>query len=110
MSEKNIILMGPPASGKGIQSELIVKKFKIPHVSTGDLFRSAISQKTKLGLEAKSYIDAGKLVPDEVTVGLVGVSQISIYYTYRGDNRKVMWRSFGNSLGKDYLNHKPFSL
>ena len=71
MSEKNIILMGPPAAGKGTQSELIVKKFKIPRVSTGDLFRSAISQKTKLGLEAKSYIDAGKLIPDEVTVGLV---------------------------------------
>ena len=71
MSEKNIIWMGTPASGKGTQSELIVKKFKIPHVSTGDLFRSAISQKTKLGLEAKSYIDAGKLIPNEVTVGLV---------------------------------------
>ena len=69
MSEKNIILLGPPAAGKGTQSELIVKKFKIPHVSTGNLFRSAISQKNKLSLEAKSYIDAGKLVPDEVTVG-----------------------------------------
>ena len=55
MSEKNIILMGPPASGKGTQSELIVKKFKIPHVSTEDLFRSANSQKTKLGLEEKLY-------------------------------------------------------
>ena len=71
MSEKHIFLMGPPAAGKGIQSELIVKKFKIPHVSTGDLFRSAISQKTKLGLEAKSYIDAGKLIPEEVPVGFV---------------------------------------
>ncbi len=114
IGEKNVrkeyYFNGPPAAEKGTQSELIVKKFKIPHVSTGNLFRSAISQKNKLSLEAKGYIDAGKLVPDEVTVGLVGVSQISTYYTYRGDNRKVVWWSFGNSLGKDYLNHKPFSL
>ena len=80
MSEKNIILMGPPASGKGTQSELIVKKFKIPHVSTGDLFRSAISQKTKLGLEAKSYIDAGKLIPVEVTVVSMSKSNFNLLY------------------------------
>ena len=55
MSEKNIILMGPPTAGKGTQNELIIKKFKIPLVSTGDLFRSANSQKTKLGLEEKLY-------------------------------------------------------
>ena len=109
MSEKNIILMGPPAAEKGIQIELIVKKFKIPHVSTGDLLGVLTVKKPNL-VQKKSYIDAGKLVPDEVTVGLVGVSQISTYYTYRGDNRKVMWRYFGNSLGKDYLKHKPFSL
>lgn len=71
MKEKNIILMGPPAAGKGTQSELVVKNFNIPHISTGDLFRSAISNKTDLGLKAKSYIDEGKLVPDEVTIGLV---------------------------------------
>jgi len=71
MKETNIILMGPPAAGKGTQSELIVKNFNIPHISTGDLFRAAISNKTELGLLAKSYIDSGKLVPDEVTVGLV---------------------------------------
>ena len=71
MKETNIILMGPPAAGKGTQSELIVKNFNIPHISTGDLFRAAISNKTQLGLLAKSYIDSGKLVPDEVTVGLV---------------------------------------
>ena len=80
MSEKNIILMGPPAAGKGTQSELIVKKFKIPHVSTGDLFRSAISQKTKLGLEAKSYIDAGKLIPVEVTVVSMSKSNFNLLY------------------------------
>ncbi len=69
--ELNMILMGPPAAGKGTQSELIVKEYGICHVSTGDMFRAAISAKTKLGLEASSYISAGKLVPDEVTIGLV---------------------------------------
>lgn len=73
MKEKalNIILLGPPASGKGTQSELIVSNFNIKHISTGDMFRSAIASKTKLGLEAESYMKAGKLVPDEVTNGLV---------------------------------------
>lgn len=67
----NIILMGPPAAGKGTQSELICKEYGIAHISTGDMFRAAIANKTKLGLLAQSYISAGKLVPDEVTVGLV---------------------------------------
>ena len=70
-SELNIILMGPPAAGKGTQSELICKEYNIPHVSTGDMFRSAIANKTELGLEASKHIQAGQLVPDEVTVGLV---------------------------------------
>jgi adenylate kinase len=71
MKTHNLILMGPPAAGKGTQSELLVEKYGIPHISTGDMFRQAISEKTPLGLEAKSYIDAGHLVPDSVTVGLV---------------------------------------
>jgi len=73
MSENklNIILMGPPGAGKGTQSELLVSKFGIKHLSTGDMFREAISNKTKVGLEAKSYIDQGKLVPDNVTIQLV---------------------------------------
>jgi len=69
--ELNIILMGPPAAGKGTQSELIVKEYGICHISTGDMFRAAISNKTTLGLEASRYISQGKLVPDEVTIGLV---------------------------------------
>ncbi len=67
----NIILMGPPAAGKGTQSELICKKYGIAHISTGDMFRSAIANKTELGLKAQSFISKGQLVPDEVTVGLV---------------------------------------
>lgn len=67
----NIILMGPPGAGKGTQADKIVGKYNIPHISTGDMFRAAIKNETKLGLEAKSYIDAGKLVPDELTCDIV---------------------------------------
>jgi adenylate kinase len=66
----NIILFGAPGTGKGTQSPLLVEKYGLIHISTGDLFRYEISQKTKLGLEAKSFMDAGRLVPDEVTLGL----------------------------------------
>ncbi|PIH28922.1 adenylate kinase [Staphylococcus epidermidis] len=67
----NIILMGLPGAGKGTQASEIVKKFPIPHISTGDMFRKAIKDETDLGQEAKSYMDRGELVPDEVTVGIV---------------------------------------
>jgi len=67
----NIILMSLPGAGKGTQASEIVKKFPIPHISTGDMFRKAIKDETDLGKEAKSYMDRGELVPDEVTVGIV---------------------------------------
>ncbi|MFC5559493.1 adenylate kinase [Ureibacillus thermophilus] len=67
----NIVLMGLPGAGKGTQAEKIVNKYEIPHISTGDMFRAAISQGTELGLKAKSYMDQGALVPDEVTIGIV---------------------------------------
>lgn len=67
----NIILMGPPGAGKGTQAELIKADFPIPHISTGDMFREAVANETELGLEAKRYMDAGGLVPDEVTIGIV---------------------------------------
>ena len=67
----NIILFGPPGAGKGTQSELLVKRLKMRHISTGDLFRDAMKRQTPLGVKAKEYVDAGKLVPDEVTIGLV---------------------------------------
>ena len=67
----NIILMGLPGAGKGTQASEIVKKFPIPHISTGDMFRKASKDETDLGKEAKSYMDRGELVPDEVTVGIV---------------------------------------
>lgn len=67
----NIILMGPPGAGKGTIAKKIVDAFKLPHISTGDMFREAIAQGTPLGLQAKAIIEAGNLVPDELTIGLV---------------------------------------
>ncbi|TMW70046.1 adenylate kinase [Alteribacter natronophilus] len=67
----NLILMGLPGAGKGTQADKIVDKYGIPHISTGDMFRAAIKGGTELGLKAKSFMDAGNLVPDEVTVGIV---------------------------------------
>ncbi|MFG3226628.1 adenylate kinase [Kitasatospora sp. NPDC048194] len=65
-----IVLVGPPGAGKGTQAHLLAATLSIPHISTGNLFRTNISQGTPLGLEAKSYIDSGRLVPDEVTIGM----------------------------------------
>ncbi|UOY91499.1 adenylate kinase [Ectobacillus sp. JY-23] len=67
----NLILMGLPGAGKGTQAEQIVAKYNIPHISTGDMFRAAIKEGTELGLQAKSFMDKGELVPDEVTIGIV---------------------------------------
>ncbi|UJF33704.1 adenylate kinase [Paenibacillus hexagrammi] len=67
----NVIFMGPPGAGKGTQAEKIVNEFQIPHISTGDAFRLAMSQGTPLGIEAKGYVDKGLLVPDEITNGIV---------------------------------------
>ncbi len=66
-----ILLMGPPGAGKGTQAERLVEEYKIPHISTGDMFRAAVKQGTELGKEAKKYMDAGGLVPDAVTIGIV---------------------------------------
>ncbi|WP_100332809.1 adenylate kinase [Bacillus xiapuensis] len=67
----NLVLMGLPGAGKGTQAEKIVEKYNIPHISTGDMFRAAIKDGTELGLKAKSFMDQGALVPDEVTIGIV---------------------------------------
>ena len=65
-----IVLVGPPGAGKGTQATRLAEKLRIPHISTGDLFRANISRQTELGKLAKSYMDAGNLVPDEVTIGM----------------------------------------
>lgn len=68
---KNIIFLGAPGAGKGTNAKKVASEFKIPHISTGDMFREAIKNETPVGLEAKSYMDKGLLVPDEVTISLV---------------------------------------
>lgn len=67
----NLILFGPPGSGKGTQAQKIAEKFGLLHISTGDLFRKEIGEKTPLGKLAKDYINKGQLVPDEVTIGML---------------------------------------
>ncbi len=67
----NLILFGPPGSGKGTQSEKLMAKYGLKHLSTGDLLRSEIANKTALGIEAKKLMDEGQLVPDEVVIGMI---------------------------------------
>ena len=67
----NLILFGPPGSGKGTQSDSLVEKYGLKHLSTGNLLREEIAMQTPLGLEAKSFMDKGQLVPDEVVIGMV---------------------------------------
>jgi adenylate kinase len=66
-----LVLVGPPGAGKGTQAQFIASHFAVPKISTGDIFRANVSEGTDLGLEAKKYMDAGDLVPDEVTIGMV---------------------------------------
>jgi adenylate kinase len=70
-SQLNVLLFGPQGSGKGTQAKRIAAEYGIPHVSTGDMFRDAIARGTPLGLRVKPILDAGELVPDELTVGLI---------------------------------------
>lgn len=67
----NVILLGAPGAGKGTQAVRLAEKYNIPHISTGDIFRSNIKGQTPIGIVAKSYIDKGQLVPDEVTIQIV---------------------------------------
>ena len=67
----NIVLFGPPGAGKGTQANLLIEKYNLIHLSTGDILRTEISEVTPLGLEAKSIMDRGNLVPDEVVIGMI---------------------------------------
>ena len=67
----NLILFGPPGSGKGTQAENLIEKYGLLHISTGDLFRSGIGKKTPLGIKAQEYMSRGELVPDEITIGML---------------------------------------
>jgi adenylate kinase len=67
----NLILLGPPGAGKGTQAKMLTEEFSIPQISTGDILRAAVKEGTALGLKAKSFMDAGELVPDDVVIGIV---------------------------------------
>lgn len=71
VAQFNLILLGPPGAGKGTQASRIAAEYAVPHISTGDILRSAVKNQTPMGLEAKRYMDAGDLVPDEVVIGIV---------------------------------------
>lgn len=79
----NLILFGPPGSGKGTQAEKLVEKYELLHISTGDLFRYEMGNDTPLGKRAKSYIEKGELVPDEVTVGMLK-NKVNAHPTVKG--------------------------
>ena len=71
MTQFNLILLGPPGAGKGTQASRIVEEYGVPHISTGDILRAAVKNQTRMGLEAKKFMDAGELVPDSVVIGIV---------------------------------------
>src|SRR3989304_3005199 len=68
---RNIILLGPPGVGKGTQAKMISEKFSIPQISTGDILRKAVTEKSTLGIEAKAFMDRGELVPDSLVIGII---------------------------------------
>ncbi len=71
MAARNIILLGPPGAGKGTHAERLVKDYSLVHLSTGNILREAVAANTQLGAQAKSYMDAGELVPDQLVIGIV---------------------------------------
>ena len=77
-----LVFLGPPGAGKGTQAELLSETLGIPHISTGDLFRANISEGTAIGIEAKKYLDAGDLVPPEITVDTVSYTHLTLPTIY----------------------------
>lgn len=67
----NLIFLGPPGAGKGTQAKMLIERYSIPQISTGDILRAAVAEETDLGKKAKEYMEAGKLVPDEVVIGII---------------------------------------
>ncbi len=91
----NLILFGPPGSGKGTQSDKLVEKYGLKHLSTGNLLRQEIADKTPLGLEAKSFIDKGQLVPDEVVIGMV-----DSYFDLHKDAKGFLFDGFPRTVAQ----------
>lgn len=91
----NLILFGPPGSGKGTQSDRLVEKYRLVHLSTGNLLREEITQKTPLGIEAKSFMDKGQLVPDEVVIGMV-----DSYFEKHKDSKGFLFDGFPRTVAQ----------
>ncbi|NOT49999.1 MAG: adenylate kinase [Chitinophagaceae bacterium] len=91
----NLILFGPPGSGKGTQSDRLVAKYGLIHLSTGHLLREEIAQKTPLGLEAKGYIDKGQLVPDAIVIGMV-----DSYFDKHKDSKGFLFDGFPRTVAQ----------
>lgn len=91
----NLILFGPPGSGKGTQSEKLVEKYDLIHLSTGNLLRQEIKDKTPLGIEAKNFIDKGQLVPDEVVIGMV-----DSYFDQHRDAKGFLFDGFPRTVAQ----------
>ncbi len=105
----NIVLFGPPGAGKGTQAEKLIDKYELVHLSTGDIFRSNIKGETSLGVLAKSYMDKGELVPDEVTIQMLE-QEVNKYTAPKGfifdgfprtTNQALALDAFLNSIGTD---------
>ena len=102
---KNIIIFGAPGSGKGTYSDEIVKKFGMSHISTGDVLRSEIKNDTELGQIAKSYIDKGQLIPDELMIDILA----KVYDSIK-DNRGVIFDGFPRTIAQAEALKKMLSL
>jgi adenylate kinase len=89
----NVIIFGPPGAGKGTQSEGLIKKYELTHLSTGDVFRRNIKEKTELGVLAKQFIDKGELVPDSVTIKMV-----ENFVVEQGDVRGFVFDGFPRTI------------
>lgn len=91
---KNIVIFGAPGSGKGTQSELMIKKYGFEHISTGDVLRSEIKNGTELGKTAKAYIDKGQLIPDELMIDILA----SVYDSFGKEHKGVIFDGFPRTI------------
>jgi len=97
MTATRILLLGAPGAGKGTQAERLVARLRIPQISTGDMLRAAVAEGTKIGLEAKAYMDRGDLVPDTVVIG----DSANDAQGGRAAGCRVMLVTYGYSEGRD---------
>ena len=91
---KNIVIFGAPGSGKGTQSDLMIKKYGFGHISTGDVLRNEIKNETELGKTAKQYIDKGQLIPDELMVSILA----SVYDSFGKEHKGVIFDGFPRTI------------